>query len=336
MATLVALSHDQSQPASGHEATSDERVSRTKVLESETRIGRGADCQLRLDESHVSTQHASIRWMGQGWQIRDLGSRNGTTLDGAVLSPRVAYALREGSVIGFGSPRQSWRLVDSSGPLPMVIAEPGENERAIVSDDGLIAIPEPDNPLLTIYRSHGGQWLGERGNEVEPFENGRLFLLDGVSYRFANPEEVTGTVGLDPAMPLPVSPHSSAHVIRQTPLEFLVSHDEEHVDLVIGAGERARQVRARAHFYLLLILARCRIEDTRNGLPDSACGWRYGDELCTRLRIPSEQLNVQIFRIRREFSSIGYVDAAEIIERRPSTRQLRIGIDGNFLTVTPT
>jgi hypothetical protein len=37
------------------------------------------------------------------------------------------------------------------------------------------------------------------------------------------------------------------------------------------------------------------------------------------------QLNIEVFRIRRQFAAAGVVDAANIVERRPRTRQLRIG-----------
>jgi hypothetical protein len=37
------------------------------------------------------------------------------------------------------------------------------------------------------------------------------------------------------------------------------------------------------------------------------------------------QLNLDVFRLRRQFAALGIVDAANIVERRPRTRQLRIG-----------
>jgi hypothetical protein len=37
-------------------------------------------------------------------------------------------------------------------------------------------------------------------------------------------------------------------------------------------------------------------------------------------------LNLDVLRIRKQFSALGVVDAANIIERRPRTRQLRIGV----------
>jgi hypothetical protein len=39
------------------------------------------------------------------------------------------------------------------------------------------------------------------------------------------------------------------------------------------------------------------------------------------------QLNVDIFRTRRQFAEVGIVDAAGIIERRPRARELRLGVE---------
>ena len=45
-------------------------------------IGRHPGCDLRLDDPRVSSEHSSVHWTGERWEIRDLGSRNGTTVDG--------------------------------------------------------------------------------------------------------------------------------------------------------------------------------------------------------------------------------------------------------------
>jgi pSer/pThr/pTyr-binding forkhead associated (FHA) protein len=45
-------------------------------------IGRDPGCQLHLDVAVVSRRHAEVVQTGQGWVLRDLGSSNGTWLDG--------------------------------------------------------------------------------------------------------------------------------------------------------------------------------------------------------------------------------------------------------------
>lgn len=45
-------------------------------------LGRGAQSPLRLSAPEVSTRHAAVRRRGTTWEIRDLGSTNGTAVDG--------------------------------------------------------------------------------------------------------------------------------------------------------------------------------------------------------------------------------------------------------------
>jgi hypothetical protein len=50
------------------------------------RIGRGEDCDLRLDHPSISRSHAELRPDGaQGWWLRDLGSKNGSHVDGLAI-----------------------------------------------------------------------------------------------------------------------------------------------------------------------------------------------------------------------------------------------------------
>jgi pSer/pThr/pTyr-binding forkhead associated (FHA) protein len=67
-------------------------------------LGRGSECDLRIDDAGVSRRHLEIRVYQQGPQSQlvavDLGSTNGTVVDGA----RVGQApLTDGSRIVIGS-----------------------------------------------------------------------------------------------------------------------------------------------------------------------------------------------------------------------------------------
>ena len=45
-------------------------------------LGRLPESPMRFDEPEVSYRHAAIRLQGTHWQVKDLGSTNGTTVDG--------------------------------------------------------------------------------------------------------------------------------------------------------------------------------------------------------------------------------------------------------------
>jgi hypothetical protein len=63
-------------------------------------IGRSDTSDLRIQDAFVSHSHAAVLRQGARTLLEDLGSRNGTSVNGqAVLGPK---ALRHGDVIGFG------------------------------------------------------------------------------------------------------------------------------------------------------------------------------------------------------------------------------------------
>jgi len=61
-------------------------------LRSRLTIGRGSDCDLVLDEPEMSRQHAVIENSGDGIYLRDLGSSNGTFVNGVQVRNAVLHA----------------------------------------------------------------------------------------------------------------------------------------------------------------------------------------------------------------------------------------------------
>jgi pSer/pThr/pTyr-binding forkhead associated (FHA) protein len=66
-------------------------------------IGRDPANQLVINDSEVSWHHAQIVQQGQGHHILDLGSRNGTFVNGQRLLLNVPRSLRDGDTIRFGN-----------------------------------------------------------------------------------------------------------------------------------------------------------------------------------------------------------------------------------------
>jgi hypothetical protein len=63
-------------------------------------IGRAPGCDLQLSEPTVSRRHAELRRVAGGWELRDLGSTNGTRVNGRRVRGR--EPLRAGDVVSLG------------------------------------------------------------------------------------------------------------------------------------------------------------------------------------------------------------------------------------------
>ncbi|MEN0063316.1 MAG: FHA domain-containing protein [Myxococcota bacterium] len=72
------------------------------ALLSRTLVGRAPACDLRLDHRSVSAEHAVIAWSDGAWWLRDLASRNGTTVDGVRVTSGVPVVLRPNQALRFG------------------------------------------------------------------------------------------------------------------------------------------------------------------------------------------------------------------------------------------
>jgi FHA domain-containing protein len=69
-------------------------------------VGRGHDAQFRLPDTGVSRRHLEITWDGRTAQLADLGSTNGTTVNG---TPVQTWQLVDGDVVRVGQSRLVFR-----------------------------------------------------------------------------------------------------------------------------------------------------------------------------------------------------------------------------------
>lgn len=116
-------------------------------------IGRAPGNEIRLDDQSVSRQHAEISKTDSGWFIKDLGSKNGTLVNGHPLSDSVGIGHKD--VIKTGI--YLLRLITKETPLEEELTLPPELSMAdrtvfvAAPPDGMTAsidereIPEPES-----------------------------------------------------------------------------------------------------------------------------------------------------------------------------------------------
>lgn len=96
-------------------------------------VGR-KNVEYRIDDAHVSHRHAQISCDSEGYYIADLGSRNGTALNGRQLRPHQPERLRDGDRINLGQVRTLVFRCQPSGnsaALPIVVDDDSESTSTI-------------------------------------------------------------------------------------------------------------------------------------------------------------------------------------------------------------
>lgn len=279
-------------------------------------VGRSRKCLLHLRETNVSSTHAELSWDGEHWRIRDLGSRNGTYVDGRRLAPGELVRLAPGTGLGFGSVTPSHRLLDLDAPRLLAFGPGGTH---IADEHGVLCLPDPESCEGMVLRDHERRWVFENEAGTQLLEHEDVVVVDGARYEIHLPTIAAET--RDVGEPLcSVSPSEDV-------LEFRVSRDGEHVDLTVHHEGKSVQLQPRAHLFVLLELARVRLADVAQahlGPPDH--GWIYREDLLRMLGIDSALLNLWVFRARQQFAQAKLAVTERLIERREGARQLRIGV----------
>lgn len=135
-----------------------------------------------LPEMTVSTRHAEIRLDGHEYRVVDLGSRNGTTVEGTRLVPHRPRRLANGEVIGIAGFDVRFRLGIAPGPpegrdesivqareiLAGILARTGEVRRPVLlviagpGPAGRYVVPDPPAVLRIGRANDAGIRLEDR------------------------------------------------------------------------------------------------------------------------------------------------------------------------------
>lgn len=278
-------------------------------------IGRTPPCHLLLENPRVSGLHAEVLWDGRRWVVQDLGSRNGTFVDGRRLGVGERALIDIGSELAFGVRDDRFRVVDVTSPRLMARSAVGE---LAVAEGDLLCLPSADEPEVTIFLDPLGGWRLESAEGLKNLRDGELVSTRNTAWTVHIPDvsHTTSEVGED------------RRSLGDVTLEFSVSRDQEHVKCRLRFPHEAGlvELEPRAHNSLLLILAQARLSDGEQAaLPASEHGWVHREDLLRMLRIDFSLLNVWVYRARQQWSEAGVNNSALLIERRAGSQQIRIG-----------
>lgn len=276
-------------------------------------IGRDPACDLILTDPRVSQLHARVTFEDNVWSFDDLASRNGSWVNGQRVTPGTLQLLAVGDRIRLGSSAEEWRVASLDAPTLFARAPDGET----IPGSDYLCLPNSDEPEITIFERADGQWIAERADIVLEVGDRHTVVVQGIPWRVCIPDASTRTV----------EDEHPAPGVSELSLAFAVSADEEHVQLTVIFGTRHTELKARTHHYLLLALARARLADQQDSTLSAAShGWLYQDTLCRMLRIDDNAVYLAVHRARRQLEAAGVARAADLVERRSTTRQLRIGV----------
>ncbi len=275
-------------------------------------VGRSRRCDLTIsDDPWVSGEHARVRWHANRWVVRDLGSRNGTFVNGAKIEPGREVDLDGGDVIEFGQRGRKWTLSDASPPVSFARnLETGE-----IAD--IMALPPEGDPEIVLFCRLDGRWWLDRfridGTEV-PVTHGDILRTTAGEWEIhiVRLTRLTADVVEQPLS------------LRDVTMAFRVSRDEDTVAIVLEGPSRL-DLGVYSHHHLLLALARAHEAD--HALSADERGWRTWRELSKELTGWNQNsVNVSMYRARRQLASLGVRDAGILVDRRRANCQMRLAV----------
>ncbi|MDB5340523.1 MAG: Forkhead-associated protein, partial [Planctomycetaceae bacterium] len=109
-------------------------------IQSDTVIGRSPECQLKVASNQISRRHCQIVIRDTVVAIKDLGSANGTFVNGRQVPPEVEIPLTPGTRVMLG-PLQFTVEYDLPGMPAVAVAAPSE---------AVVAEPAAEAPMVQV------------------------------------------------------------------------------------------------------------------------------------------------------------------------------------------
>lgn len=176
------------------------------VPEGESTLGRHEDCELHLPDASLSKRHARLVRRGRRLTVQDAGSRNGTLVDGVLLSGDMRREAHHGSRIQCGKLELRLEVAPAARLVLLAADAAGEARSWPLAGEALTIGALPENGVQLsgegVSRQHAqvawddGRWvltdLGSRNGVLvrgqralrHALEDGDVLLIGRVELRF--------------------------------------------------------------------------------------------------------------------------------------------------------
>ncbi len=251
-----------------------------------------------LTHHSCSRMHGVIKWENGLWFLND-ESRNGCIVNGEKLGKGKRICLEKGFHIVMAEAADHQWVVESLGePKPVLIREDGS--RFVELENNNI-LPNQEAPECQVVLQDQA-WTLESGHELVPLKDGDSIKIAGALWRFHPNQLVEETRFHEPM------------AAAQPELEFFVSRNQEHVQLIFRDGNSSFDLGLKTHNYLLLEMARTYQAD--DGASEKDRGWMSNMLLLHNMNIDINHLNIQIYRAREAIRKCSAHWGQHLIERR--------------------
>jgi hypothetical protein len=274
-----------------------------------------------LENPEASRNHAIIAWDGETWRIKDASS-NGTFVDQIRINSASYEVLLLGSKIQFGTPDTDiYEVSDLSPPVTGLI--PLSESLTFIPLHDVVILPIEQTDIM-LYLSEKAHWLCEENGQITHLHPGDKVGYADQLWQFVDGHPSTATA-ITSMSPPP----------NDIKFNFTASQNEEHISLSLVVDNKEFDLGERNHHYLLLLLARQRLEDIEKGLQPCEQGWLDKELLIHMSGIIEQHINIQIYRFRKQVATVmpHSTTLHQVIERRPGELRFAysdIMIEGGF------
>jgi FHA domain-containing protein/GAF domain-containing protein len=149
-------------------------------------VGRDPESGLVLEDGRVSKRHARLAWVGEGWYLIDLDSKNGTSVNGI---PAVGLGLEHGDWISFGGIMARFERVTAEEVEDLESERLARINTTVGLRRRLSADLDPYDLLLRLLQSAMEVARADRGFVIVALHGGELRVEVAAGFRQSDLDE---------------------------------------------------------------------------------------------------------------------------------------------------